>query len=179
MGLTLALTSVCALSFAEETTLISLGPRIGFSGKTPFLGKQQKNSFELYDVAAIFRLPWMWRLNDRGWKVETRLITSAGALVGGGNTGMMATLVPDLALSGWNGLVSLDAGVGAGFFSRYKFGTQDFGGPVQLVATIGIGFNLLSHVYAGFRLHHFSDAGLYASPALGVDMYIVEFGYRF
>ena len=180
VGLTPAFTtSVCAPSLAEETTLISLGPRIGFSGKTPLMGKQQKNNFELYDVAALFRLPWSWPLNDRGWKVETRVITSAGVLVGGGDSGLMATLVPDLALSGWNGLVSLDFGAGVGFLPRYKFGIQDFGGPVQLVATIGIRFNLMSHAYTGFRLHHFSDAGIYGQSALGVDMYIVELGYRF
>ena len=75
--------------------------------------------------------------------------------------------------------MSLDFGAGVVFLPKYKFGIQDFGGPVQLVATIGILFNLLSHAYTGIRLHHFSDAAIYASPALGVDMYIVEFGYRF
>ena len=91
----------------------------------------------------------------------------------------MATIVPDIALSGWNGLVSLDVGVGLGFFSRYHFGAQDFGGPVQIVATSGIRFNPVAHAYAGFRVQHFSDAGVYGPNGLGVDMYIVEFGYRF
>ena len=40
----------------------------------------------------------------------------------------MMTAVPDLALNGWEGLVTFDAGVGAGFFSNYNFGVQDFGG---------------------------------------------------
>ena len=180
VSLTLAFTvSARASSLAEQTILISLGPRVGFSGKTPLLGRQQKESFELYDVAAVFRLPWQWPLNDRGWKVETRFITSAGVLVGGGDTGLIATIVPVIALSGWKGLVSLDFGVGAGLFPEYKFGTQDFGGPIQLVATLGIRFNVLSHAYAGFRVHHFSDAGIYGKSALGVDMYIAELGYRF
>ena len=91
----------------------------------------------------------------------------------------MVTLVPDLALSGWNGLVSLDVGAGAGFFSKDKFGVQDFGGPVQIVATMGIRVNPLAHAYAGFRAQHFSDAGVYGPNKLGVDMYIVEVGYRF
>ena len=130
-------TSAYAPSLAEEPTVITVGPRIGFSGQTPLLGQQQKYSFELYDVAALFRLPWQSSLGETGWKLETRLITSAGALKGGGDTGLMVTVVPDLALSGWNGLVTLDAGVGAGFFSRYKFGVQNFGGPVQIVATTG------------------------------------------
>ena len=172
-------TSAYAPSLAEEPTLITVGPRIGFSGKTPLLGRQQKYMFELYDVAAVFRLPWQSSLGDSGWKLGTRLITSAGALVGGGDTGLMATLVPDLALSGWNGLVTLDAGVGVGFFSRYKFGVQNFGGPVQIVATTGITFNPFAHAYVGFRLQHFSDAHIYGPSALGVDMYLVEFGYKF
>jgi hypothetical protein len=172
-------TSAYAPVLAEDTTLISIGPRIGFSGKTPFLGRQQKYSFQLYDVAARFRLPWQSSLGDTGWKLETRVITSAGALEGGGDTGLMATLVPDLALTGWNGVVSLDVGVGLGFFSKYQFGAQDFGGPVQIVATTGITFNPLAHAYAGFRLQHFSDAGVYGPSSLGVDMYIIEAGYKF
>ena len=170
---------VCTPGLAEDSILITVGPRIGFSGKTPLLGRQQKYSFNLYDIAAVWRLPWQWPLGDTDWKLETRLITSAGALEGAGETGLMATLVPDLALSGWNGLVSLDVGAGAGLFSKYKFGAQDFGGPVQIVATVGIRVTPLAHAYAGFRLQHFSDARVYGPSALGVDMYLVEFGYRF
>lgn len=168
-----------ALGQAEDSIVISIGPRIGFSGKTPLLGKQQKDNFRLYDVAAVFRLPWDLPLGKSNWRLETRLITSAGALEGGGDTGLMATVVPDLALTGWNGVVSLDVGGGLGFFPKYHFGAQDFGGPVQLVATAGLTINPLAHAYAGFRVHHFSDAGVYGPNALGVDMYIVELGYRF
>ena len=56
----------------------------------------------------------------------------------GGDTGLMATLVPDLAVSGLNRLLSLDLGIGLGFFPKYQFGTQNFGGPVQIVETAGI-----------------------------------------
>ena len=92
----------------------------------------------------------------------------------------MGTVVPDLALTaGWNGRVSLNAGLGLGLFPKYKFGVQDFGGPVQIVGTLGIGFNLFPHGYAGFRLQHFSDATLYGSNTLGADMYVLEIAYRF
>jgi hypothetical protein len=170
---------VCTPGLAEDSTLITVGPRIGFSGKTPLLGRQQKYSFNLYDIAALWRLPWQWPLGDTDWRLETRLMTSAGALEGAGETGLMATLVPDLALSGWNGLVSLDVGAGAGFFPKYKFGAQDFGGPVQIVATAGIRVNPFAHAYAGFHAQHFSDAGVYGPHKVGVDMYMVEVGYRF
>lgn len=72
-----------------------------------------------------------------------------------------------------------DTGVGVAFFSNHTFGVQDFGGPVQIVATSGIRVNPFPHAYTGFRIQHFSDAGLYGSSSLGVDMYIVEIGYRF
>ena len=46
-----------AHSMAGETTLVSLGPRYGFSRKDPLLGKRQTANFGLVDVAALFRLP--------------------------------------------------------------------------------------------------------------------------
>lgn len=172
-------TLICAQSFAEDNTLVSIGPRIGFSEKTPLLGKQQKYFFHMTDVAAVFRLPWSWPLGGNSWNLETGLITSAGLLQATGDSSLIMTIVPDLALSGWDGLVTFDAGAGAGFFSNYKFGEQDFGGPAQIVATIGVRINPFSHAYAGFRLQHFSDAGLYGPSSLGVDLYIVEAGYNF
>ena len=131
------------------------------------------------DVAAVFKLPWSWPLSESQWNLETRLITSAGLLQAASDSALMITIVPDLALSGWDGFVTFDAGVGAGFFSNYKFGVQDFGGPAQIVATTGVRVNPFSHAYTGFRVQHFSDAGLYGPSSLGVDMYIVELGYRF
>lgn len=171
-------TMICTPSLAEDMALLSIGPRIGFSGKTPLLGKEQKYFFHMTNVAAVFKLPWSWPLGEK-WNLETRLITSAGLLQAASDSGLMVTVVPDLALNAWEGLVTFDAGAGAGFFSNYKFGMQDFGGPVQIVATLGVRVNPFSHAFAGFRLQHFSDAGLYGPSSLGVDMYIVEVGYRF
>jgi len=172
-------TVLCTPSFAEGITLLSIGPRVGFGEKIPLMGKEQKYYFHLYDIAAVIKLPWSWPLGESTWSLDTRLITSAGLLTGANESGLMMTFVPGLGLNGWDGLVTFDAGAGAGFFSNYKFGTQDFGGPVQIVATAGVRVNPFSHTYAGFRIQHFSDAGLYESSSLGVDMYIAELGYRF
>jgi hypothetical protein len=178
--LTLSLsTAFCTPSFAEGITLLSIGPRVGFGEKIPLMGKEQKYYFHLYDIAAVIKLPWSWPLGESTWSLDTRLIASAGLLTGANESGLMMTAVPDLALNGWEGLVTFDAGVGAGFFSNHKFGMQDFGGPVQIVATMGVRVNPFSHAYTGFRVQHFSDAGLYGTSSLGVDMYIVEVGYRF
>ena len=172
-------TLLCTPSHAGDMALLSIGPRIGFGEKVPLMGKEAKYYFHLYDVAAVIRLPWSWPLGESTWSLETRLIASAGLLTGAHESGLMMTAVPDLALSGWDGLVTFDTGVGAGFFSNHTFGVQDFGGPVQIIATAGVRVNPFSHAFAGFRAQHFSDAGLYGSSSLGVDMYIMELGYRF
>jgi len=99
-------------------------------------------------------------------------------LIGADESGLMMTIVPVLALSGWKGLVTFDAEGGAGFFSNYMFGAQNCGGPAQLVATMGVRVSPLAHAYEGFRVQHFSDAGLYGPSSLGVDMYIGELGYQ-
>ena len=169
----------CDPTQAEESILISIGLRGGFSNKTPLLGKQQREEFRSYDVDAIFRLPWRWPLGAGKWNLGTGVITSVGLLEAAGDAGVMATVVPDLILTGWNEVISFDAGAGAGLFSRYQFGSQDFGGPAQFVATIGIRVSPFAHSYAGFRLLHFSDAGLYGSGSLGVDLYVFEVGYKF
>jgi hypothetical protein len=166
-------------SLAEDTALISIGPRFGFSGKSPFLGKEQKHNFYLTDVAAVFSLPWSWPIGESRWRLETRLMTSAGVLSAANEHGLVVTVIPGFALSGWDRFLSIDVGGGPGFFSRDKFGSQNFGGPVQIVGTAGIQINPLPHAYAGFRVQHFSDAGLYGTSSLGVDMYIIEAGYRF
>ena len=172
-------TAICIPSLAGDIALLSIGPRIGFGEKVPLMGKEQKYYFHLADVAAVIKLPWSWPLGVTTWSLETRLIASAGLLTAANESGLMMTAVPDLALNGWKGLVTFDTGVGAGFFSNHKFGVQDFGGPVQIVATMGVRINPFSHAYTGFRVQHFSDAGLYGVSSLGVDMYIVELGYRF
>lgn len=168
-----------AQSLTGDTTLVSLGPRYGFSRKDPLLGKRQTANFALVDVAAIFRLPWSWPLGESPWSVETGLIISAGALYAAGDTGFIATVVPRVTLSGWNGFASIDAGIGLGLFGRDKYGTQDFGGHVQCVLTTALHIHPISHAFAGFRLQHFSDAGIYGAHSLGVDLYIIEVGYRF
>jgi hypothetical protein len=152
-------TVICGPSLAGEMALLSIGPRIGSGEKVPLMGKEQKYYFLLTDVAAVIKLPWSWPLGESTWSLETRLIASAGLLTGANESGLMMTVVPELALSGWEGLVTFDAGAGAGFFSNYKFDMQDFGGPVQIVATMGVRVNPVSHAYTGFRVQHFSEAG--------------------
>ena len=84
-------TAICTPSLAEDMALLSIGPRIGFSEKIPLMGKEQKYYFHLYDVAAVFKLPWSWPLGESPWSLETRLIASAGLLTGANESGLMVT----------------------------------------------------------------------------------------
>jgi hypothetical protein len=166
-------------SIAGDVSLLSIGPRYGFTRSEPLLGRRETETFQLVDIAATFKLPWAWPLGESPWGIETRLITSAGALSTAGETGFIGTFIPDLAITGWNGLVSIDAGGGLALFGREKYGAQDFGGPIQLVLTGALQLRPVSHVFAGFRFQHCSDAGMYGSESLGIDLYLIEAGYRF
>ncbi len=177
-GAMVALVLMGNSSFAEDISLIRIGPRVGLSVQT-FMGKDQAYNFQLYDLAAVFRLPWRWPLAEAGWKIETRLLASAGVITGASERGLMATIVPTVALTSPTGTFMVDAGAGAGLFSNYQFGRQNFGGPAQIIATTSIGINVRPHAYVGFRVQHFSDARIYGQSSLGVDMYLLEVGYKF
>jgi len=84
-----------------------------------------------------------------------------------------------VALTGWNNFVSIDVGVGLAFLGREQYGSQDFGGPVQFGLTMAHQIHPISHAFAGFRFQGFPDAGMYGSDSLGIDLYLIEVGYRF
>src|SRR5262245_27673816 len=74
----------------SSITLIRVGPRVGVSGKSPF-GKDQKEDFQQYDVAAVFGLPWGWQVTNSGVKLDMRFLTSIGQIVAVQDTGLMVT----------------------------------------------------------------------------------------
>jgi hypothetical protein len=158
-------------------TFLGVGPRYGVGGNSP-LGEEQKENFQLFDLAALFKLPWGFEA-AREWAVETRLLTSAGQLTAAGESSFMSTIVPCVALTSFGGRVTLDLGLGGGFFTNHTFGVQDFGGPAQIVGTTGIAITLFKDFHAGYRFQHFSDAGIYGPTSLGVDMHIMDVRYRF
>ena len=106
---------------------------------------------------------------------DTKSATSEAAVL----TGFIAAVQPDVALTGWNNFVSIDVGVGLALLGRQQYGMQDFGGPVQFGLTMALQIQPFSHAFAGFRFQHFSDAGMYGSDSLGIDLYLIEVGYRF
>ena len=163
--LTLSLSTViCTPSLAGDMALLSIGPRIGFSGRSPLLGKRQTESFRMADVAAVFTLPWSWPLGgehvESGDEVDhKRWATGSGRRQRSDHDCRAGSCAERM-----EGTCQLRRRSGSRILRDYKFGEQDFGGPVQFVATMGVLVNPFSHAYTGFRFQHFSDAGLYGSP---------------
>ncbi len=164
------------LTYAEDFRLLSLSLRGRVSGAT-VLGEQQPEEFQEYDLAANFGLPWQ-RYADSGWGVGTRLMVSAGVIHGGGETGLVGSLIPGIAFGSEDARFFLDMGAGFALLSRHKFGTQDFGGPFQFALTIGAGFPLYKQLGLGYRYLHYSDAGVNGGDTIGADFHMIEFNYR-
>ncbi len=87
-------TAICTSSFAGDIALLSIGPRIGFGEKVPFMGEEQKYYSHLADVAALIKLPWSRPLGESIWDLTTRLIASAGLLTEANESSLMMTAVP-------------------------------------------------------------------------------------
>lgn len=164
-------------SRAESLRLLSAAIRASVSEAT-VLGDDAPEEFEALDAAVSFVLPW-GRYSSSGWGAGTRLMASAGALRGAGETGLVVSLIPVLAFGSQDGRFTLDLGIGAALFSQHRFGTQDYGGPLQFAITLGLGVPLYKRLGLGYRFQHYSDAGLYGSHTTGADLHMVEFSCRF
>ncbi len=165
-----------SLSHSEELRLQGLGIRSRFSGST-VLGDQQPEKFQEYDLAANFGLPWE-RYSTSGWGAGTRLMASAGMMRGAGKNALVVSLIPELTLGSEDGRFTLDLGAGGALLSRYRFGTQDYGGPFQFALTAGVGFPLYKKLGLGYRFLHYSDAGINGNNTIGADFHMIEFNYR-
>lgn len=176
MGLVLCLLAPWP-SRAEDLRWLSVGMRARVSEET-VLGDVQPEAFQEYDAVASFGLPW-GRYSQSGWGAGTRLMASAGALRGAGETALVISLIPVLALGSQDGRFTLDLGIGGALLSKHRFGTQDYGGPFQFALTLGAGVPLYERLGLGYRFLHYSDAGIYGSHTTGADFHMVEFTYRF
>ena len=161
-------------SHAEGLRPLNVGVRASFA-QTDVLGKGATEEFREYDVSMSFELPWA-RQAQSGWDQSARLIASAGVLNGAGKTALAVSLIPVLASQ--RGRLTLDLGVGGALLSRHQFGTQDFGGAFQFALTVGAGVQVSERVGVGYRLLHYSDAGMYGSNRTGVDLHTLEITYR-
>lgn len=181
VGIVVLLVFLCALfapdpSYSDDFRLLNISLRGRISGAT-VLGEQQPEEFQEYDLMATFGLPWQ-SYSESGWGVGTRLMASGGVIHGGGETGLVGSLIPGLALGSENGKFFLDMGAGFALLSRYQFGTQDFGGPFQFALTVGAGFPVYKQLGLGYRFMHYSDGGVHGGDTIGADFHMIEFTYR-
>jgi hypothetical protein len=110
--------------------------------------------------------------------IGPRIDTTNGLAFRHAQPGLMADLVP-WAINTIGEAISIDVGKGPAFFSNYKFAGQDFGGPIQIVGSVGAGFIFIPKFFAEYRLQHFSDAGAYGPYKAGVNMHLFEINFRF
>jgi hypothetical protein len=160
-----------------KMSLLNAGIRASFSSADIF-GSVAPEEFRAYDVAANLRLPWAW-YSRSGWGAGIRLMASGGVLYGAGDTALVVSLIPLVALGSRDGRFTLDMGAGGALLSRRHFGTQDFGGYFQPALTAGLGVPLFKKLGVGYRFLHYSDAGIYGPHTIGADIHMLELTYRF
>jgi hypothetical protein len=177
LGTLLFVLMICFFSsgscLAESMSWYALGVRYGTND-----GIDKKTDLKRYEVFGVFNLPWSWQLAPNV-DLDTRLIASAGVLDGEGDSGFIGTLSPGIAFTDRNKRFSFELSGGVAVIPDYRLGGEDFGGPLQFTFGAGIGIRLFKHIGLGYRIQHFSDAGLFGSDNRGVDMQLFELSYRF
>ncbi len=177
LGTLLFVLMICFFSsgscLAESMSWYALGVRYGTND-----GTDKKTDLKRYEVFGVFNLPWSWQLAPNV-DLDTRLITSAGMLDGEGDTGFIGTLSPGIAFTDRNKRFSLEISGGVAVIPDYRLGGEDFGGPLQFTFGVGIGVRLFKHIGLGYRIQHFSDAGLFGSDNRGGETQMFEISYRF
>jgi hypothetical protein len=149
-----------------KQSLLSVSIRATISS-IDVLGDVAPEEFREYGVAANFRLPWAW-YSQSGWGAGTRLMASAGALYGAGETALVVSLIPLVTFGSQDGRFTLDMGAGGALLSRHTFGTQDYGGYFQFALTAGVSIPLFKRLGVGYRYLHYSDAAIYGPRHTGI-----------
>jgi len=162
---------------AHELELLSIGARGGVNSKILGIPPTEKEDFFQTDAFAVIGLPNGWE-SPSGWRMRWTITASAGVIGAAGDTGFIGELVPGVAFTKPNTKFTFDLGAGGAYLSDYRFGVQDIGGPVQIIAQGGITCNLPGDMSIGWRFHHMSDAHIYGKNR-GVDMQLIELSYRF
>lgn len=160
-----------------RSNLLNISVRGRFSG-LDVLGGTATEEFQEFDAAAQFRLPWGW-YSPSGWGGGLRLMVSAGALYGAGETALAVSLIPLLVFGSRDGRFNLDMGAGPALLSRHCFGEQDYGGYFQFALTAGLSVPVYKRLGFGYRFLHYSDAALYGHDTTGADFHMLELHYRF
>jgi hypothetical protein len=158
-------------AYSFEINWRSAGVRAGFNDD------RNEERFSQYEAFAAVNLPWQWDLGSR-WTFGTFLEGNAGALTGGGDTGLVVSAGGGFYFDGFNDLLEISFGLNPTYISEDQFGEEDFGGPIQFTSYINLNITFAKHFMIGYRLQHMSNAGLYSANP-GVNLHMVVLGYRF
>ena len=165
-------------SYGWEVEIEAVGIRGGINLEHIAIPPTEKRDFYKADVFMVIALPWNWQYLS-GWEVSWTVNTAAGVLRSAGDTAFVAELGPGIVFRKPSWRMAVDLGTGLGALTRYHFGSQNFGGPVQIVGHGGVSFDLGWNLVAGWRFHHMSDATVYGSGTKGVDINFLELRYHF
>ena len=158
-------------SWANDFRLFEVGIQGGFDATS------SDEDFVQVEAFVTYLLPWNLTWGS-GWVLDTTLNGSAGALNGGGDTGLIVTLGPGLMLRKGEGKFALFAGVSPTLMSKSDYGLEDFGGNFQFTSYIGLSYLFTDNFGIGYRIQHMSNANIYdENPGLDLHMFILK--YRF
>ena len=144
----------------KKLEILSVGIRGGLNLDPGGIPPGEKEDFEIFEAFAIVGFPGIWEW-PKGWEVRYRWYASAGAIQAAGDRGFISTFGPGLAMTKWDWNLTLDLGTGAVFVGDETFGSQNFGGPVQILGHGGIHYHFPGNIVGGWRFQHFSDAAVY------------------
>ena len=134
-------------------------------------------NFNQYEGFASWSLPWIWH-PSLNLTIGTYLEANAGILRGGGESGVVGSIGPGLYFTGFNNKLDISMGVNPTIISKHKFGDENLGGPIAFTSHIGLNLNFGRHFTIGYRLQHMSNGVIYKHNP-GLNMYMIEVGYRF
>lgn len=137
--------------------------------------------FHQYDAFAVYGLPWDWRMTS-GWGLAPQLETSAGALVGGNETGFIGSVGTGLVFSKPRNGIALEAGANLNLMNRDQYGRQDFGSILLWGAYMGLSYRFANGLGVGYRIQHMSNNHiLYPkdTPNPGVDMHMIGVSWNY
>ena len=164
--------------YGQEIEIEALGIRGGINLEHVAVPPPEKEDFYQVDVVMYIALPWSWQYPS-GWEMSWTFNGAAGILRGGGDTAGIVELGPGITFYKPSWRVMIDLGTGLTALTRYHFGDQNMGGPVQIMGQGGVSFDLGWNLFAGWRFHHISDATIYGKHSKGVDLNFLELRYHF
>jgi lipid A 3-O-deacylase len=171
--LTLAL--LLSFLYSKQSSSEDIGFITGF--RAAVSAGDNKEDFTRYEWFADYDPGWKWQFSPT-WNLGMMINATAGVLHGGGDTGFLASLGPDVVLYKPRGIIRLTAGISPAFLSRENYGDEDLGSAIQFISQIGINFQLTQYLTAGYRFQHMSNAGI-GDKNPGINFHTVELGYVF